>query len=109
MTTKAEGKIQIAQKIEWRDEQFPSVYSNVATVGITPFDISIFCGEVESASPEAVKAKGLVKLILAPEQASLLAVMLSQAVKQLTDASGPLRTPGNAALLAEQMKIEQNR
>lgn len=94
MSTQNQPAAQVAQKIEWQEEQFPSVYANVAAIGITPFDISILCGEVASASPSAVLAKPLVKIVLSPEQASLVMQMLQQALKKFCEASGQLRSVG---------------
>ncbi len=106
MATQNEGSVRIAQRIEWREDQFPSVYSNVTSVGITPFDISVICGEVESAAPAAVKAKPHVKIILSPEQASLLMQMLQQALKRFVEGNGPLRPTGSQALNPEDFRFE---
>lgn len=95
MVAKNQEPVQVAQAVEWREEQFPSVYSNVASVGITPFDISLICGEVESATPSAVKARPQVRIFFSPEQASLVMQMLQQALNKFVEGSGPLRPVGN--------------
>lgn len=106
MAAANQGSAQVAQRIEWREDQFPSVYSNITAVGVTPFDISILCGEVESATPSAVKAKPHVKILLSPEQASLLMQMLQQSLKKFVEGSGPLRPTGSRVLNPEDFKFE---
>jgi hypothetical protein len=105
MAAQNEESVQIAQRVEWREDQFPSVYSNVVSVGITPFDISVICGEVESATPSAVKAKPHVKIIFSPEQASLLMLMLQQALGKFVEGSGQLRPAGGSMINPEDFKF----
>ncbi|MGC9157532.1 MAG: DUF3467 domain-containing protein [Terracidiphilus sp.] len=108
MPTENQVAAPIAQRIEWLvdQDQFPSFYSNITSVGITPFDISVICGEVESATPSAVKAKPRVKITLSPEQASLLMQMLQQALRKFVEGSGPLRPNGGQVLDLENFKFE---
>ena len=94
------------QKIEWKEEQFPSIYSNVVSVGVTPFDIFILLGEVESATPSSVKAKPRVKVIVSPEQASILMQTIQQALAKFVEGNGPLRPAGKQQLDAANFKFE---
>jgi hypothetical protein len=94
MSTENQNATPIVQKIEWKAEQFPSIYSNVISVGVTPFDIYILLGEVESATQSTVKAKPQVKVIVSPEQASILMQTLAQGLAKFVEGSGPLRPAG---------------
>ena len=102
MPAENKNSAQIMQKIEWKEEQFPSIYSNVVSVGVTPFDIFILLGEVESATPSSVKAK----VIVSPEQASILMQTIQQALAKFVEGNGPLRPAGKQQLDAANFKFE---
>jgi hypothetical protein len=106
MAAETKNTAQVLQKIEWNDEQIPSVYANVMAVGITPFDISILLGEVESASASIVKAKPRVKVIVSPEQASLLMQTIGQALAKFIEGSGQLRPVGKQQLDSKNFRFE---
>jgi hypothetical protein len=92
MTTQTQGP----QKLEWQQGQYPSVYSNIASVSFSPFDISILYGEVDTATLDTISAKPLTKLVVSPEQASILVQMLTQALQKYTETNGQLRHAGKA-------------
>lgn len=106
MPTESKKATQVVQRIEWKDEQIPSIYANVMAIGITPFDISILLGEVEGASESVVKAKPKVKVIVAPEQASVLMQMIAQGLKTFVDGNGQLRPIGKQQLDSRNFKLE---
>lgn len=106
MATQNRTAVQNAQKLEWNKEPFQTLYSNIASVGFTPFDVSIVFGELESGSPAGIKAKPLAKVILSPEEASLLSQMLQQVLKKYSETNGPLRPSGSQILSDENFKIE---
>jgi hypothetical protein len=106
MSAENKNTAQVVQKIEWKDEQIPSIYANVMAVGITPFDISILLGEVESASESVVKAKPRVKVIVSPEQASLLMQTIAQGLGKFVEGNGQLRSVGKLQLDPKNFKFE---
>jgi hypothetical protein len=103
-----ENQKQIAgpQAIEWLTDQHSSVYSNISAVGVTPFDLSIIFGEVASATQAAVRARPLVKVLVSPEQASILVQVLQQSLKTFVDGNGPLRPAGARTLEPKDFKVE---
>jgi len=106
MSTKNQNAAPVVQRIEWKEEQIPSIYANVMAVGITPFDISILLGEVESASTSVVKARPKVKIIVSPEQASLLMQTIAQGLAKFQEGNGPLRPVGKQQLNSTNFKFE---
>jgi len=106
MSTENQNAAPAVQRIEWKEEQFPSIYANVMAVGITPFDISILLGEVEGASASVVKAKPRVRVIVSPEQASLLMQTIAQGLAKFVEGNGPLRPVGKQQLDATNFKFE---
>ena len=94
MSNESKSTVVSPQTIEWLKDQHPSVYSNIMAVGITPFDLSIVFGEVAGANPASVMAKPLVKVLISPEQASILMQILQQSLRTFVEGNGPLRPVG---------------
>jgi hypothetical protein len=107
MTDENKNTAPVVQKIQWKEEQFPSFYANVIAVGITPFDISIQLGEVEDVSATVVRAKPRAKVILSPEQASLLMQTIAQGLKKFVEANGQLRPVGKQQLDPKSFRVER--
>ena len=105
MSNESKSTFVSPQTIEWLKEQHPSVYSNILAVGITPFDLSIVFGEVAGANPSSVMAKPLVKILISPEQASMLMQLLQQSLRIFTEGNGPLRPVGARALDPQDFKF----
>jgi hypothetical protein len=75
----------------WKDLQYPTVYSNVFAVSVTPVDVSIILGELDHADATNVFATPRLKLILAPEFAATVIGALVQGVNIFTKSNGALR------------------
>jgi hypothetical protein len=82
------------QKQRWKEQEYPTVYSNLMGFGMTPFDINLIFGEVDSATTTEVVGIPRVKLILTPEQAANLYKMLGVAVQAFVANNGALRSVG---------------
>ena len=83
-----------------KDVEYPSIYSNFMGVGATPFDVSIIFAEVDQhgRTPEATPK---MKVLMAPEQAANLVLMLTQTLKQFVTANGQLRNGGRMEISNE--------
>jgi hypothetical protein len=92
----------MAQTTKWREAEVPSLYSNIMGFTMTPNEISLLFGEIESATPEEITGKPLMKVMLSPEQAHNLATFLGLAVARYVEENGPLRRAANVD--EEQMK-----
>jgi hypothetical protein len=75
------------------DGEYSSLYSNYMGVGATPFDVSIIFAEVDQRGA-SVEATPRIKVMMAPEQAANLVMMLTQALQQFVAQNGPLRVSG---------------
>lgn len=91
----------IAKEIKgFKDVEFPSLYSNFMGVGANPFDISIVFAEVDQRGI-STEAMPKMKVMMAPEQAANLIVMLSKTLQQYVATNGPLRNGGRMNLSDE--------
>jgi hypothetical protein len=91
-------KLPSGQKARFKDVEHPTVYSNMMGVGMTPFDITVTFAEVEKGTPEEVIGIPRVKVLLAPEQANNLLIMLKAVIDQYTAANGALRESGRVSV-----------
>ncbi len=85
----------MAQTTKWREAEIPSLYSNLMAFSMTPNDISLLFGEIESATPTEITGKPLMKVVLSPEQAHNLAKFLTLAVERYVQDNGVLRKAAN--------------
>jgi uncharacterized protein DUF3467 len=90
----SELKLGSGQTARFKEVEHPTIYSNMMGVGATPFDIAVTFAEVEKGTPEEVIGVPRVKILLAPEQASNLLIMLKAVLDQYTAGNGPLRESG---------------
>jgi len=99
------------QTVVWKDEAFPTVYSNLIGFSLTPFDISIMFGEVGEGTHTEIKGTPKVKVLLSPEQASNLMKLLGVAIKSYVEANGLLRAGGavNIDDLQKQMDVQKTK
>jgi hypothetical protein len=81
----------MAQTIRWKTMEYPSTYSNLIGFSMTPNDVSLIFGEVDSATPDEVLGTPRIKVILSPEQGSNLARFLTIALGKYVQENGPLR------------------
>ena len=97
-----------SQKQRWKSDPSPTYYSNVAAVGLTPFDVTIIFGEVERANATEVLCAPKAKLILSPEQASNLIQMLTKGLSTYSAQFGQLRSASLAgvASLSDEPSVE---
>lgn len=79
----------------WTEREVPTFYTNIIGFGVSPFDITLQFGEIESGSPAEIKAIPRVKVILSAEQASGLRQLLEVALEAFVKGNGPLRNVGN--------------
>ena len=79
---------------KFKEIEYPTVYSNMMGIGMTPFDIAIVFGEVDHATTDEVLAIPRVKVLLAPEQAANLLQMLGAALTKFSENNGNLRQLG---------------
>lgn len=98
MSTEIEKFETKAQQVKWLETDYPTVYSNLMGVGLSPFDVSILFGEVGAASESDVTGRPRVKVLLSPEQAVNLVHMLVIALEKFVESNGPLRKAGNIDL-----------
>ncbi len=82
------------QSVTWKETSYPTVYANISSLAITPFDISLTVGEVNTANEKSVEATPLVRLILSPEHASVVMQLLGQGLSQFVAGNGNLRPAG---------------
>lgn len=94
-------------EFQWKDGEYPTVYSNQIGVGMTPFDLAIVFGEVQNSDEATVTGIPRVKILLAPEQASNLIQLLTVALEHYSNANGPLRTSGAVDPVELQARIER--
>jgi hypothetical protein len=87
-------KLGSGQIARFKEVDHPTVYSNMLGVGATPYDIAVTFAEVERGSPEEVVGIPRVKVLLTPEQANNLVIMLRTILEQYTATNGPLRNAG---------------
>jgi hypothetical protein len=96
------------QETVWKDVQIPSIYSNVMSVGTTPYDISLTFGEIDSATQSQINVTPRVKLNLSPEQALNLSRLLAVVVEKFVEGNGPLRTVNALDVVEMKRRLEQN-
>ncbi len=82
---------ELKQETTWKEREHPSIYANLVAFSMTPYDISLLLGEVESASATEVIGVPRVKLLLSPELVAKLAQVLALAVEAFARTNGPLR------------------
>jgi len=87
-------KLPTGQLVNWDNSNAQIVYANIMGFGLTPFDISLTFGHIGMATPKQVEASASVKVLLSPEQAENLRMLLGIAVKAYVENNGPLRTVG---------------
>ncbi|MGP8258784.1 MAG: DUF3467 domain-containing protein [Acidobacteriaceae bacterium] len=78
----------------FKDIEHPTVYSNIIGIGSTPYDIALMFGEVTSSTDTTVEGTPRVKVLLSPEQASNLAMMIKTVLENFVENNGPLRVKG---------------
>ena len=83
---------------KWKEAPTPSLYANVTALQVSPFDITLLFGQIESASQTELSAAPLVKVILSPEHAALVAHLLSGGVDQFVSLNGQLRSKAIGAI-----------
>ena len=96
MAEKNLPKLSSGQIVKWKEQDYPTVYSNLMGFGMTPFDLAIVFGEVGDATPEQVTGIPRVKVLLTPEQASNLVKLLSLALNSYVENNGQIRSAGAA-------------
>lgn len=68
-----------------------NIYINAARVGIAPYDVRLICGQVvEGAEVNSNVNEDLVTVIFSPQQAKVVARMLSNAIQQYETLFGPV-------------------
>ena len=86
-----------SQKTTWKEGQpFPSYYANLIGFSMSPFDITLLFGELDTATPTEIIGLPRAKILLSPEQAQNLMKLLVLAVEAFQKNNGALRT--NASL-----------
>jgi hypothetical protein len=90
------------QKQTWIKVDYPTYYSNIMQVGLSPFDISIEFGTVADTTVEEITCKPQVMVTISPEQAMNLMQMLGASLQGYVSQFGNLRTavvgkPGKAS------------
>lgn len=91
---KTESKDAVTRSMKWKEQEHPTVYSNMIGIGMTPFDINLIFGEVVDSDKETVTGSPRVKILLSPEQAANLQKLLSVTMDAYTKANGPIRSAG---------------
>jgi hypothetical protein len=61
---------------------------------MTPFDITLLFGEIQSATATELRANPRAKISISPELASNLHQLLGLALKAFVEGNGPLRPSG---------------
>jgi hypothetical protein len=84
----------VKKQTVWADREPQSFYANVAGFNMTPFDITLQFGDIQSATATQLTANPLAKISMSPELASSLHQLLGVALKAYTDSNGPLRSAG---------------
>ena len=79
------------QQVLWKDIQYPTLYANVFTVSVTPVDVSIILGELDSANATNVIATPRIKLTVTPEFAATIIAGLAKGVNLFANSNGALR------------------
>jgi hypothetical protein len=108
---KSQPKLKTGQIVKWKEQEFPSVYSNIMGFGLSAFDITLIFGEIGEATPTEVTGIPKAKVILVPEQAANLIKLLEIGLATYVQNNGALRTSGavDMELLASQVEAQSVR
>ncbi len=106
---KPRPKLPSGQVVKWKEQECPTVYSNIMGFGMTPFDIALNFGEIGESTTTEVIGVPRVKVLLSPEQASNLMQLLGVALKKFTENNGQLRTAGavNIVEISKQLDAQK--
>jgi hypothetical protein len=77
------------------------IYSNVAGLSISPWDFRIHFAEVQPTSNTEVKTKTVVGIVMPPEHAAGLALLLLAQLTNYELQFGPIRNPEWARLRSD--------
>ena len=107
-TLKSGPTLKTGQMVKWREQEFPSIYSNILGFGLSAFDVTLIFGEIGDATPTEVTGIPRAKVILVPEQAANLLKLLEIGLATYVQNNGPLRTSGSVdmELLATQVEAQ---
>lgn len=86
-------KLKSRPKTRTQAANFVSLYSNSLNVEVTFTDFKLFFGEVLEASQERLVTEDRVVVLVAPEEARLIAKVLTEQVEKYEAAFGPIRKP----------------
>ncbi len=74
-----------------RAENYPHVYSNSASFGITFFDLSIHFGQIRSGGPNSMYVEDLATITMSLEHAKALQNALQETLVNYEKSHGPIR------------------
>jgi hypothetical protein len=108
---KSQPKLKAGQIVKWKEQEFPSVYSNIMGFGLSAFDITLIFGEIGEVTPTEVTGIPKAKVILVPEQAANLIKLLEIGLATYVQNNGALRTSGavDMEVLASQVEAQSVR
>ena len=102
-------KLPTGQVVNWDYSKAQTVYANIMGFSMTAFDLTLTFGHIGIASPTEVEASALVKVLISPEQAENLRILLDIAVKAYVENNGPLRTQGGLDIESINAQMEASR
>jgi hypothetical protein len=83
-----------SRRTVWAEHEAPAFYTNITGFTMTPFDITLQFGEIQSATATELRANPRARVSMSPEQASNLLQLLDLALKAFVKGNGPLRAAG---------------
>ena len=101
-------KLSNGQTVKWKEQDFPSVYTNIMGLGMSPFDITLIFGEIGDSTPTEITANPRARVIMSAEQAANLVKLLDFALSNYVKNNGQLRAGGaiDMDLLANQVEAQ---
>jgi hypothetical protein len=86
-------KLKDRPKTRTQAENFVSTYSNAMNVEVTFTDFKLFFGEIVEATHDKLVTVDRVAVLITPEQARLIAKVLTKQIEQYESRFGPIRKP----------------
>ena len=77
-----------------RSEKFVSGYANYVGVTTTPWDVRLNFGEIVTATPEKLAVIEFASVVMSPQHAKSLLLVLAQQLAEYEKQHGPIPAPG---------------
>jgi len=86
-------KAQVRSLERLPSDNLPTIYSNNTQIEVSTWDIRLKFGEILSASPQKITVRSLVDIVMSPQHAKALTVLMVNAIKEYETNCGKIPQP----------------